>query len=78
MNKEDLLIALRKMLGTEEQAVPLYAKYMIDTIFLSPFANESKQKIAQGLTRMHDESKGHRKKLEELVNKIQRSSTDVY
>ena len=44
VNKKELLKALTKMLCTEEHAVPMYAKYMIDTMFLSPFCNETKQK----------------------------------
>ncbi|MDD4203473.1 MAG: hypothetical protein PHQ52_08410 [Candidatus Omnitrophica bacterium] len=78
MTKEDLLDNLKKMMNTEETAIPLYAEFIEDSLVLSPFSTEDKKQIFSFLKKLDTESKQHSLIFKNLIKKVDRNRKNVY
>lgn len=78
MTKERLLSLLDESLKAEESALPLYTKHISSTLFLSGFEAAAKDRIAQILGILQEETSKHYKALRYLIEKVQNEDKDVY
>jgi hypothetical protein len=78
MTKERLLNLLDESLKAEESALPLYTKHISSTLFLSGFEAAEKERIAQILGILEEETSKHYKALQHLIEKIRNEDKDVY
>lgn len=76
--KDELLNFLKKGLNTEEKAIPLYAKYLNSTFFLSDFKPEDQVRIKEVLMLLKKESEFHARAFENLIRTVERSDKNVY
>lgn len=78
ISREKILELLKQCFSLEEKAIPIYAKHMSNTLFLSEFKKEDQIKIKNILETLKRESEGHMKIYEDLFRKVRGSSEDVY
>lgn len=78
MDKEELLDNLKKMVNTEETAIPLYSEYIDEALSASPFLEAQKKQIDTYLKQLDQESKQHSLTFKRLIKKIERNRQDVY
>lgn len=78
MKKERLLEMLQKGLDEEENAIPLYARHLSSTLFLSGFKPEAQVRIQELLLLLKKESEFHARVYERLMQDVRGSSQDVY
>jgi hypothetical protein len=77
MTKGKLLNLLDESLKTES-ALPLYAKHLRSTLFLSDFDADEQRRVMRILQALENESKGHRVALQSLIGRIEKGVKDVY
>jgi thiamine phosphate synthase YjbQ (UPF0047 family) len=78
MTKEKLLNLLNESVKVEESALPLYTRHLSSTLFLSDFDADEQRHILRILQTLESESKGHRRTLLSLIDKIKEDDKDVY
>ena len=76
--KKELIDFLEEALKTEEKAVPLYARHIGSTLFLSPFNETQRTRIQTILETLKEESQEHAKMYGQLIDKIKSEARDVY
>ncbi len=78
ISKEKLLELLKRCLDSEEKAIPIYAKHINNTFFLSEFNKGDQAKLKDVLETLKRESTDHMKIYKDLLQKIKESPQDVY
>ncbi|MDD5019560.1 MAG: hypothetical protein PHH75_00420 [Candidatus Omnitrophica bacterium] len=78
MTKDALIAKLEEGIKIEESAIVVYTKHMGNTLFLSGFAPGSKEKVAEILRTLWEESRGHRKIFEQIIARVQKDEKNVY
>ncbi len=78
ITKQRFIEELEKCLKTEQSAIPLYAKHVNNTLFLSGFTKSDSEKISKVMKELMDDSKAHSDVLEGLIDRAKRSERDVY
>jgi len=78
ITKEKLVDELEEALNTEESAVPLYAKHISSTLFLSGFTDKSCSRIKEILSELASDSDRHTHMFEQLIEHVKSGGKDVY
>ena len=78
MNKDELIIKLEEGIKIEEELIPLYAKHVTSTLFVSEFSEEKRKEIKTALGILRNGSGVHRKIYLNLLEKIRSEDKDVY
>lgn len=77
-SKKDLVKMLRECLTLEEDAIPIYAKHIENTLFLADLKKAGRDKLKDMLNRLKMESEGHRDVFQGLIKKVEGADRDVY
>jgi rubrerythrin len=78
ITKEKLIDQLEECLNTEESAIPLYAKHINSTLFLSGFTDDSCSRIKEILSELASDSDHHTSMFEQLIEHVKSGGKDVY
>lgn len=69
---------LQRGLDEEERAIPLYAKHLDTTLFLSGFKPEVQTRVKELLLLLKKESEFHARVYHQLLKGVKGSHRDVY
>lgn len=78
IKKEELIARLKQLQSEEEKAIPIYAKHLEKTSFLSHLKPDAQKEIKSILLTLASESEGHAKVFETIIKKVTGSEQDVY
>ncbi len=70
MTEEKNIVFLEECLKVEESAIPLYTRYIGDTLFLSGFTKEKQDRLQRALKKLREDSERHRDMLYAEINKL--------
>ena len=73
-----MLEALKEALRIEEQAIPLYARHINNSLFLSGLEKNKRKRAEDVLNILHKESERHGAIFRSLIEKVKVSEKDVY
>lgn len=77
MTKDELLILLEQGRKTEE-AILLYSEHIKNTLYLSGFNSDIRNKIKGILNVLHRESYEHKIFMRQLIDQVKKGERDVY
>ena len=78
ITKDKLIARLKQLRNEEELAIPIYAKHLENTFFLSHIKPEAQKEIKSILLTLAAESEGHARAFEAIIKKVKESEQDVY
>lgn len=78
MEKQKIMDMIQECIKTEESAIPLYAKHLGNTLFLSGFKEDERRRIKEILRILLEQSEMHKRKYKGIFKKIRTSNKNVY
>lgn len=78
MKKDQLIKELGKCLLVEDRAIPIYSQHIENTLFLSKFSKEDREKVKKVLNILRADSMRHRNIFQALIEKVKGSDKNVY
>lgn len=78
IKKEDLKSMIKDAIDREERSIPVYMKHLKTAMFWVGIKDDDAKKIKKIFKDLAYESVGHKKFLEELLEKIERSPKDAF
>jgi rubrerythrin len=72
-DKQKLLKAMEYALNTEERAIPLYSRHIVNTLFLSGLRPEDQERVREVLDRLRKDSTKHKNMYEFMIKKVKES-----
>lgn len=78
MNKDELISMLEEGIKIEESLIPLYAKHISSTLFLSEYPEKKREEIKTVLNSLENDSEAHKNIYMRLLEKTKGEDKDVY
>lgn len=78
MNKDELISMLEEGLKIEESIIPIYAKHISSTIFLTDFSEKKREELKASLSSLKKDSEDHKEIYLRLLEKVRGEDKDVY
>ncbi len=78
IKKEELLRILKDAMISEEKAIPILTRHLRSAVFWTGMDKEKTEKVKSVLRQLAEESEGHKRVMETLINRITKEKRDAF